>query len=138
MTCTPTALCAATGLSPDRVVIAIMKAAAEKGEAPTHLDSVNPQHWRRALEILGFDWREEQFNPSLTIDEFMKTNNRKEVLLVVGYDESKPNEFGHVFAVQSQQFVDTHTNGEIQTFRSAHDELMRFRVQTVVRIRRSA
>jgi hypothetical protein len=114
--CTRTALCAVTGLEPAAVEGALVNAAAMKDETITSDSSTSQRHWGPALKTLGYSWevqRERDKHPQITIDAFMAMpRNPADVLLVLAYDDTK--KYGHVFAAQGNNLVDTYTRGEVR------------------------
>ena len=108
MPCTVTALCAATGKTPEEVEKAIFLAARQLGIALTTLISINTRVSRRALANLGYRTDVDLLDPSPTVEQFMAANDHQDVVLVVTD--------GHMFAAQGKEFVDFDTQGRIEKY----------------------
>lgn len=155
MSCGPTAICCISGASPDRVVIAMMKAAAEDGEQPDHLADSNFRHQARALELLGwqlFDdtgtqiaarsvpWpvkATDDLNRWPTIPDFLQENKKPDVLLCRAMRVRDDASEHHTFAVDASSFFDCNTGNKVVYTTGIPADLHDFRVVQALSVRRS-
>jgi hypothetical protein len=138
MTCTPTALCAATGRSRADVQQAIREASRNAAWQDTDRWGANPQHWRDALTRLGFKCEVATVDRPLSINEVMGRNaNNRDLILIVSYPpgpSSNDEAQGHVFAAQGNRYVDYDTMGDIKPFKAVDKDLKDHLVKYVVRV----
>jgi hypothetical protein len=117
ISCTPTALGAITGKTPDEIGTLLHQSAKELGrEIPDQLrGDYNINDWLKAIKLLGGDWVEAEkfddrpFNERPTINEWMGTHVGADLELVFCDDGDK---IGHVFATIEGDVVDTYTLGK--------------------------
>jgi hypothetical protein len=149
--CGPVAVSAVTRNSSEEVNSAILRAASEDGEHPTHLNDTDFRHQARAAELLGWDLFTLQgaplqtralqkfsiskmdFTRFPTISEFVQQNRSQDILL--GQALSPTGE-AHTFAVDRGWYFDNNTGGEIVTAPSVPAGLANFRVVRAVALRR--
>jgi len=151
--CGPTAVGAATGNTRDETERAILAAAAEDDEYPTHLEDSSFRHQARAIELLGhnlFDLNgnpihakdipgnvaisAEAFAQLSSIRDFVRDNNNDDILLCQAV---APSRVSHTFSVDRGHFYDNNTNGKIETSDSLPAGLEAFRVVRAVALRKT-
>lgn len=117
MSCTPTALAAITGETPDEIGVLLRRAAAEYGvKIPTQLRAdYDINHWLKVIKLRGGAWVElekyddKPFSERPTVDDWMATHMGADLELIFCDDGG---ETGHVFATKGGDVVDTYTDGK--------------------------
>ncbi len=134
ISCTPTALGAITGKTPDEIGTLLHQAAKELGrEIPAQLrGDYNINDWLKAIRLLDGDWVEGEkfddrpFNERPTIDEWMANHVGPDLELVFCDDGDK---IGHVFATIDGDVVDTYSAGKRIKFDGVPAEYLMLRVK---------
>ena len=142
----------ATGASRAQVERAILRAAQEDGESPTHLNDTNFRHQARALELLGYGlfdlqgnsikastiqpWKmtSGQFGSLPLIKQFVQANKCADVLLCEAFRPGNPDQ-GHTFVVDREWFFDCNTGGLIVLANGIPGSLNGFRVVRAIALR---
>ncbi len=117
ISCTPTALAALSGKTPDEVHTVIREVAAERGReiGPQLRRDYNINDWLEVVNRLGGNWAPgedysgSQFGERLSIGEWMSNHLGVEPELVFCDDGGT---IGHVFATTEGDVVDTYTCGK--------------------------
>jgi hypothetical protein len=134
VTCTPTALAAITGKTPDEVAILLHEAAKIHGrEISAQLQTdYNINDWLKVIQLLGGNWApgnnysELPFADRPTIDQWMVQTLGADLELVFC---DNGGSIGHVFATMNNQIVDTYTNGKRIKFEKVPPAYATFRVK---------
>ncbi|RWC59486.1 hypothetical protein [Mesorhizobium sp.] len=132
--CTPTALAALTGKTPQEIGVLLAEIAAEDGRVigPELRQDYAPKDWLKAVNRLGGDWavkddfRSTPFADRPTINEWMAANSGVEPELVICDDD---NGIAHVFATDDGYVVDTYTEGRRVRFTAVDPEYEFLRVK---------
>jgi hypothetical protein len=132
--CTPTALAAITGKTPEEIGGVLQKAAEFYGrEIPEQLRAdYNINDWLKAIKPLGGDWTcgdnfsERPYAERPTINEWMKSTMGPDLELVFCDDGVSK---GHVFATIHNEVVDTYTDGKRIKFDNTPASYGAFRVK---------
>ncbi len=138
MTCVPTALCAVTGLSIDRVAAALSKHAGQPPRGQKFLHSYNIIAWLKALAELGATWTDvldhsdELYKNRATIELFMTQHQRTGTMLVFG--ENEDISCTHLFAAEGRYLVDTYTGGKAVKFTQVPTDYNAFRIKRIFAI----
>lgn len=121
LSCTPTALAAISGKTPNEIGVLLQHAGRANGrEIPAELRgdySIND--WLVAVNLLGGDWVEAdkfddvEYGARPTIDQWMSSHSGADLELVFSDDG---NGTAHVFATIAGDVIDTFTNGRRVTF----------------------
>jgi len=132
--CTPTALCAVTGLRRADVDTALQRVASLRGVALTDTASVSPQDWGEALKLLGYHWDvlHDHTAPRLELDGAVRTFHGAGLLLMIAVDDKGA---GHVFATCDRHIVDCWTYGKVVRHHRFPDEYRDFTVKYVLRLK---
>jgi hypothetical protein len=117
LSCSPTALTAITGQTPDEISVLLQEAAKINGRdiSAELLPGYNINDWLKAIKLLGGDWvqgethEDKDFAQRPTIDEWMANSMGADLELVFCDDNQK---VGHVFATIEGDVVDTYTCGK--------------------------
>lgn len=135
MGCTPTALCAVTGLPKDVVDATLKETAARRGITIESTRSVSPQDWGEALKSLGYHWDtlHDQHRPRPSINEAVRSYAGRGLLLMLAFDDAAGD--GHVFASCDRHIVDCWTAGQVVGLHACPQDHDRFLVKFVLRIK---
>jgi hypothetical protein len=139
--CTPTALAAITGKTPEEIGSVLRAAAKANGRDISENLRIDydPQDWRSAIKLLdgnwtlGDDFSSHDFAQRPTIGAWMATSVGAEIELVVCTDRDERADgekaVGHVFATFDREVVDTYTDGKRMRFTAVPPSYREFRVQ---------
>ena len=115
--CTPTMICAISGITPDEAGVLLQKAAKTFGvdiSAELRRD-YNINHWLRAVELLDGTWEERDnfedwlFDRRPDIDNWMRLSAGDRLELIYCDDNG---DIGHSLATFGGYVVDTYTDGK--------------------------
>jgi hypothetical protein len=132
--CTPTALAALSGKTPQEIHELISKIARKKGRiigAAMQNNYIIPD-WLEAIRQLGGktvkiqDARSDPFLNRTPIVEWMSRHHSGAPELIIC---ESSNAVGHVFATQEGEWVDAHTKGKRVKFRDVPDDFGNLRVK---------
>jgi hypothetical protein len=134
ISCTPTALAAITGKTPDEIGVLLQRAAkVYEREIPAQLRAdYDIHHWLKAIKLLGGDWVEAEqyddrpFDERPTIDQWMAGHIGADLELVFCDNDIAD---GHVYATIDGDVVDTYTGGRRVKFDKVPAEYRSFRVK---------
>jgi hypothetical protein len=132
--CTPTMICAISGITPDEAGVLLQKAAKEFGV--DILAELRPDydinHWLRAVKLLGGNVTERDefsdmpFEKRPDIDEWMHVSAGKRLELTYCDNNGVA---GHTFARFGGDVVDTYTDGKRITFTGVPPDYKMLRVK---------
>jgi hypothetical protein len=117
LSCSPTALAAITGKTPDEIAVLLKEAARINGRdiSVELLPGYDINDWLKVIKLLGGDWvqaethEEKEFTQRPTINEWMANSMGADLELVFCDDGQ---DIGHVFATLDGHVVDTYTGGK--------------------------
>lgn len=134
MGCTPTALCAVTGLPRADVDTALQRVASLRGVVLTDTASVSPQDWGEALKLLGYHWDilHDHTAALLELDDAVRAFHGSGLLLMIAFDDKGA---GHVFSTWDRHIVDCWTNGQVVGHHRFPEEYKDFQVKYVLRLK---
>jgi hypothetical protein len=135
LSCTPTMICAISGLTPEEAGLLLQKVAHEYGVeiSPELRNDYDLNHWLNAVKLLGGRWEETDnledwpFKQRPKIDEWIPVAAVKNALQLVFCDDG--NELGHTFATFNGDVVDTYTGGRRIKFQGVPEDYKVFRVK---------
>ena len=119
--CTPTMICAISGITPEEAGLLLQKAAKEFSvdiSAELRRD-YDVNHWLRAVKLLDGTWEERDnfedwpFDKRPDIDEWMRLSSGIRLELTLFYDNGA---IGVTFATFGGHVVDTYTDGKLVKF----------------------
>lgn len=147
VSCGPTAVCGISGRNSEDVYKAILQAASEDNEHPSHLNNSAFKHQCRALELFGFDLYEMdgstrvsasqlEMNPksagiAQTVADFVQNNSIEDVVIVYALSPTKET---HTFAADGIWFFDCNVTN-VTNVNGIHPEIAMLNVVKVYRCR---